>query len=282
MALAIKNFGRETKDAGGSVEAFVETLSDGKTTLDSWTKKQKDSASDTEIVTKWQKMYNDELIKTYGLQTSLTDDFLAYRDEDIDRAGLDRTKGRNDAVMFDDRAYDASRDNLDAFHDDAKDIVNDIEHRNRAMAQSLSNDLIGAWKSSFEGGSFEMDKFFDNLANRIIENLIYSAISAIIEAIIDYYSGGSGGSWFGDIYDALTEKQSGGAVTKDQPYIVGEAGAELFIPNQSGYIVPNNEVNNYTGNTTTINLTFHGITDRKFVKETIIPEIKRVTGSQTI
>ena len=52
--------------------------------------------------------------------------------------------------------------------------------------------------------------------------------------------GGSGGGsdWFG----AFTEEQGmaqGGPVQEGQPYVVGEEGAEMFVPNQSGTIVPN-------------------------------------------
>ena len=36
---------------------------------------------------------------------------------------------------------------------------------------------------------------------------------------------------------------SGGPVAANQPYIVGERGRELFIPNSSGTIIPNNELN---------------------------------------
>ena len=39
---------------------------------------------------------------------------------------------------------------------------------------------------------------------------------------------GSLGSFF--------RRESGGSVQKGQPYLVGERGAELFVPNQSGQI----------------------------------------------
>ena len=34
----------------------------------------------------------------------------------------------------------------------------------------------------------------------------------------------------------------GGAVTGGQSYMVGERGAEIFTPNKSGYITPNNKL----------------------------------------
>lgn len=34
----------------------------------------------------------------------------------------------------------------------------------------------------------------------------------------------------------------GGSVTSGRPYIVGERGAELFVPNRNGTIVPNDKL----------------------------------------
>jgi hypothetical protein len=42
------------------------------------------------------------------------------------------------------------------------------------------------------------------------------------------------GPWAG-----ISHKQHGGPVMAGQPYIVGEAGAELFVPDSSGHIIPN-------------------------------------------
>ena len=39
-----------------------------------------------------------------------------------------------------------------------------------------------------------------------------------------------------------TPKQHGGPITRGDAYVVGETGPELFIPNTSGRIVPNNQM----------------------------------------
>ena len=51
-------------------------------------------------------------------------------------------------------------------------------------------------------------------------------------------------------------RANGGAVTGGTPYVVGERGAELFVPNSSGTIIPNGG-----GAGTTINLTVNGAID---------------------
>jgi len=45
-------------------------------------------------------------------------------------------------------------------------------------------------------------------------------------------------------FGLLGRKQAGGSVTGGMPYMVGEAGPELFVPSSSGTIVPNNQISN--------------------------------------
>jgi tape measure domain-containing protein len=52
--------------------------------------------------------------------------------------------------------------------------------------------------------------------------------------------------------------QHGGPVTAGAPYVVGEAGPELFVPRQTGTIIPNGQM---PGGTTVINVNVHGVQD---------------------
>ena len=49
-------------------------------------------------------------------------------------------------------------------------------------------------------------------------------------------------SLLSNIFSKLGFKAEGGPVDKSRPYIVGEAGPELFVPNSHGAIIPNNEL----------------------------------------
>jgi hypothetical protein len=51
---------------------------------------------------------------------------------------------------------------------------------------------------------------------------------------------------------AAGARASGGPVSADTPYLVGERGAELFVPNTSGAIVPNSKLGG--GGDVTVNL----------------------------
>jgi hypothetical protein len=62
-------------------------------------------------------------------------------------------------------------------------------------------------------------------------------------------------------------RAAGGSVTSGTPYLVGETGAELFVPQSSGMIVPNNALG---GGGTTINLTVNGAIDSEGTARQII------------
>ncbi len=73
-------------------------------------------------------------------------------------------------------------------------------------------------------------------------------------------------------------RANGGSVSAGTPYVVGERGAELFVPNSSGTIVPNNAM----GGGTTINLTVNGAIDAEGTARTIIDVLNRSTSRGTL
>jgi len=55
-------------------------------------------------------------------------------------------------------------------------------------------------------------------------------------------------------------RQQGGMVKEGQPYMVGEAGKELFVPTQSGKIVPNHDL----GKAVNVNFNINTVDARGF------------------
>ena len=58
-----------------------------------------------------------------------------------------------------------------------------------------------------------------------------------------------------------TGRQQGGPVQKGKPYMVGEAGKEMFVPNQSGNIVSNDQLG---GKAVTVNFNINTVDARGF------------------
>ena len=83
-------------------------------------------------------------------------------------------------------------------------------------------------------------QFLAKIISQLIEVVARKGIELAIEkmitnekrkqAMLGAVSGGGG------FFSSLFTRASGGSVQKGQPYMVGEQGAELFIPNQSGQI----------------------------------------------
>lgn len=91
-------------------------------------------------------------------------------------------------------------------------------------------------------GTESVSTAFRNMANSVIEDLIRMQIRKSITdplfASIQSFITPSAGNPTG----VPKFMADGGSVTSGRPYIVGERGAELFVPNRNGTIVPNDKL----------------------------------------
>lgn len=80
---------------------------------------------------------------------------------------------------------------------------------------------------------------FKDFANAVIADLVRIMIQKSLAGIVGSIFGGSSTG-------AITGRAVGGPVMEDQPYIVGERGPEMFVPNSSGRIVPQDQMGGVT------------------------------------
>jgi hypothetical protein len=107
---------------------------------------------------------------------------------------------------------------------------------------------------------------FSDMARSIISDLIRMAIQQqITKPLFGALSGMFGSSTSSA---PIPKKAIGGAVQANKPYMVGERGAELFVPSRSGSVVPNNQLS--SGGGVTINQTINVTTG---VQQTVRTEI---------
>jgi methyl-accepting chemotaxis protein len=116
--------------------------------------------------------------------------------------------------------------------------VQDRLERLKNASEQFGNSVAG----NFEKAVFEARNFRDTLkaiGQDIIKIAYQTAITKPMgEALGGIISGGISGVQ--DIF--FPKKAMGGAVTGGKSYMVGERGAEIFTPNKSGYITPNNKI----------------------------------------
>jgi phage-related protein len=130
------------------------------------------------------------------------------------------------------------------------------------LAPILGKVLGGAFKVLGTAIGFIID-LFANLIDTI--NTAFNAIKAIVDFIknnpVTKFIGGAFDTVFGG------GKAMGGPVNASTSYVVGERGPELFMPNRSGTIIPNNKL---AGGGTVINLTVNGAIDGESTARQIV------------
>lgn len=127
-----------------------------------------------------------------------------------------------------------------------KTVLNDTEKAFIGVAKSATDRMADSLTGLIQGTISVKDAFRD-MANSIISDLIRMAIRKYItdqifgfatQAISSAFgapvvgSGVEGGAVIGT-------RAIGGSVQRGKPYMVGERGAELFVPNRNGAIIPN-------------------------------------------
>jgi len=166
-----------------------------------------------------------------------------------------------------------------------KEILKGIQSLSKAMAESVvhGKNLVDSFKAIAQGAMVKVlsylieqvalmaiQKFFklqeldneekkDNLIRKQNTNLkrqiVYQSILAAL--------GGGGGFLSTSGGSMKKELASGGSVQKGQPYMVGERGAELFVPNQSGQIQQSARGGS-GGGSTTVNFNINTVDARGF------------------
>ena len=138
--------------------------------------------------------------------------------------------------------------------------------QNLQKAQSDLTLLNTAGQAATKGLASAFDQFaktgklsFDSLKQIALKALADIASAALKSGLNSLFGGGgksSGGGLFSSLLNAglslfgLSGRAGGGPVTSGQPYVVGERGPELFIPQGAGSIQPNGGSGNQPVNIT--------------------------------
>ncbi len=138
-----------------------------------------------------------------------------------------------------------------------KEKTDALKDATKGFALSITDNLASSFASAVVNGENFMKslgKIFEDLAKQIAAMIIKAALLAAVFSMIPglgaaQTAAGGATDFMGLLTGSLTGKASGGSVIAGQPYMVGESGAEMFVPGQSGTIVPNGNMGggNITG-----------------------------------
>ena len=116
----------------------------------------------------------------------------------------------------------------------------------RNMQDAFANFLIDPFKDGLKG----MLQSFVKMLNEMVAQLIAKkALTSFFSSFAD------GDGIMANIANAfLGERATGGPMMARQPYMVGEKGPELVVPNKSSYVVPNNKLGGGGGMSLSVNI----------------------------
>lgn len=137
---------------------------------------------------------------------------------------------------------DTSRTALQQYEDATLDVRDALQKTAVDGLTSMEDSLLGVIQ-----GTMSAKDAFRSMAQSILADLARIAIRQQITGKIagflpNLFGGGA------------TGKAIGGSVQRNQPYMVGERGPEMFVPNQAGSIVPNGQG---SGNGVVVNQTIN-------------------------
>ena len=155
-----------------------------------------------------------------------------------------------------------------------KTLEDKMKNIRMTIAESINNGITkmsDGLARAFVFGE-KLSDTFKNMARSLLVNVLSALIEIVarkgvelaIEKLITNekrkqaaLSGVSGGGSIFNSIGSFFGRASGGSVQKGQPYMVGEQGAELFVPNQSGQIQQSARGGN--GGATTVNFNINTV-----------------------
>lgn len=123
-------------------------------------------------------------------------------------------------------------------------------YENATNSAQIAKDVFATFTGGLENALVKLATTgklsFKDLANSIIADLARIYAKQMIVGLFGKPLGGgtTEGGILSSVFNAFTGlfKAQGGPVSANRPYIIGEKGAELFIPRSSGSVIPNNQL----------------------------------------
>jgi lambda family phage tail tape measure protein len=149
-------------------------------------------------------------------------------------------KGIEELKQAETESYEASRNGLtglkkalNEYVDDATNAAKNVENVFRKATQGMEDMIVKFAKT----GKFEFKEFVNSMLEDLLRSQIRQTMANLFTMSGNQVKGGGGGLFGGSIIPGILA--AGGPVSDRRPYIVGERGPELFIPNSAGSMVPN-------------------------------------------
>jgi len=158
----------------------------------------------------------------------------------------DATTGLGDSLTtYVPTAFESFMERLKTARGQADDLqtslVNLADKGMRGLARSFTDAITGA-KNFADAIKMTIKSVIDSLLELLIQKYIVDAAFGVITKGISGLSKQDGVFQAYNQAVPLPGKARGGVTTGGRPYMVGERGPELFVPGQTGRVIPNHEL----------------------------------------
>jgi polyhydroxyalkanoate synthesis regulator protein len=214
---------------------------------------QSQKISSSEFVNAWDVAFNELQNSFKDIQDSIDPLVVA---EKFDRFGqlLNSFSSQNKAVAEEIKvAYNNALDAiLPGVQITSKKVVPELSNSMKAMnefartaASNMQNAFAQFLFDPFKDGLRGMLSNFVNMLRQMVAQIV---AQQILLSFFRMFTSGTGfmANFANAAVSEIEGRAVGGPVSQGTPYMVGERGPELFVPNSSGSIVPNNRMGGVT------------------------------------
>jgi hypothetical protein len=111
----------------------------------------------------------------------------------------------------------------------------------RGFGDALGNAIVSAGGIVDAQIGAALEAAAKQFVAKLVSDLVTSGLIFLFKMAVT-----GGGASFGSIFSSVSGFAAGGRPRAAEPVLVGERGPEMFIPDASGRVVPNNQISTYT------------------------------------
>jgi hypothetical protein len=207
-----------------------------------------------------QKVENKILVATANLKSLINNPKATEAEKEAQREKIKNLEREYELVQIigNERinAADPAISRMDELNRKMREL-NDLTKQSIKLSKAIGE----SFEESFKGvirGTLTVQDAFRNMLNRIADFFLDTAAQLAATALQRSLLGLFGNLFsfstvpMNDVQNVVAYAANGGPVGYKNPYIVGERGPELFVPNQSGNIIPNHDLAGIGGGSTNI------------------------------
>lgn len=180
-------------------------------------------------------------------QTS-TDKAIASYHEQLAALDFLYEQGLLDAKKYNERLAEIQTDTLglDEVEITVKRVKENYEKASTELnefqkqaARNTQDIIADSLTNGFKDGARGILQAFGDMIVQLTAQAVAADLAKKLFGSSSTGNSADGAGWVGALLSVFAGKASGGPVTAGTPYIVGEQGPEMFVPDTSGSIVPN-------------------------------------------